>query len=92
MFLVKKYFKVEYGKSEYQHQTSDNVWQKIELCPTKAASQQTQLPDFFISYQRLETQKYSVSIGLSGSGFSFYEHFHLLMQFFVYFRPLDVFE
>ena len=24
-------------KSEYQHQTSNNVWQKIELCPGKGA-------------------------------------------------------
>ena len=30
-------------KPEYYHRTSDNAKQKIQLCPTKAASQQTQL-------------------------------------------------
>ena len=30
-------------KPEYYHRTSDNARQKIQLCPMKAASQQTQL-------------------------------------------------
>ena len=54
--------------------TSNNVRQKIKLCPTKAASQRTQLSGvtelFFVSYRRPKTQKHSVSIGLSCSGFT----------------------
>ena len=64
---------------------------KIELCPTKAASQRTQFPDltlkkYFISYRRLKTQKYSVSIRFPCSGFSFCEHFNrkLTYAFFFY--------
>ena len=32
------------SEPEYYHQTSDNVWEKIELCPTKAASQRHSCP------------------------------------------------
>ena len=55
--------------------------EKIELCPTKAASERTQLLGLklkksFASYQRLKTDKHSVSIDLPCSGFSFYERFN----------------
>ena len=33
----------QHRKPGYVHRTSDNVLQKIELCPTKAASQRTRL-------------------------------------------------
>ena len=39
---------------------------------------------FFITYRRLKTQKHSVSIGLSGSGFSFYEHFNRQLTYAVF--------
>ena len=50
--------------------TSDNARQRIELCPTKAASQRTQLSGVklkkkFISYQRFKTHMHVVSIPLS---------------------------
>ena len=32
------------SEPEYYHQTSGNVWEKIELCPTKAASQRHSCP------------------------------------------------
>ena len=51
---------------------------KIDLSPTKAASQGTQLSGvklIFINYRRLKFQKNLVGIGLSSSGFSFYKHF-----------------
>ena len=58
------------SRPEYQHRTLDNVLQKLELCPTKAASQRTQLSGvklkiFFLSYRPLKTNKHLVSIGLS---------------------------
>ena len=62
---------------------------EIESCPTKAALQQSQLPGvklkkYFISYRRFKTQKHSVSIGVSCTGFSLYEHFnrYLLIKLF----------
>ena len=68
---------------------------KIELYPTKAASQRTQFPDLtlkkdFISYRRLKTQKYSVSIRFPCSGFSFCEHFNrqLTYAFFFIFQTV----
>ena len=51
------------SRTEYYHRKSDNVRQKIELCPTKAASQRTHLSGvkliFFISYRRFKTYKFS---------------------------------
>ena len=44
---------------------------KIKLCSTKAIFQRTQL----FGVKALKTQKLSISIGLSYSGFSFYEQF-----------------
>ena len=63
------------------HRTSDYVRQKMELCPTKTASQWTQssgmkLKKVFTSYRCLKTQKQSVSIDLLWSAFSFYKHFN----------------
>ena len=60
--------------------TLGNVRRKIELCPKKTTSQQTELPGLtlkiFLSYQGLESQEHSLGKGLSYSGFSFYEHFN----------------
>ena len=72
-----KYIYLHYHRPEYQHRASDNVWQIIELCPTNAFSQRTQLSSvklkkFFLSYLCFKTQKFSVSIGLCCSGFPFY--------------------
>ena len=53
-------------RPEYYHQTSDNVRQKIEFCPKKAASQLTQLSGVkfkkIISSRRLITEKHLVSL------------------------------
>ena len=55
---------------------------KTEICPKKTALQRTRLSyvklKFFFntSYRRFKTQKYSVSVSLSCSCFSCYEHFN----------------
>ena len=48
-------------KPEYLHQTSDNVWQKNELCPTKTDTVFRREVNFLIGYGRLKTQKHSVT-------------------------------
>ena len=62
---------------------------KIELCLMKAVLKQTQMPDIkltkTISYLRLKTQKHLVSICLSCTGFSFYEHFNRQSTYTVFF-------
>ena len=57
-----------------------------ELCPTKA---DVKLEKFFISYRRLKIQKYSVSVGVSCFGFSFYERFNrqFIYPIFLYSKP-----
>ena len=74
-------------RPEYEHRSVGNVRQKIELSPTKAASQRKQLSGVKLnfkkkSYRRLKTPKHSVSVGHSCSDFSFYEHFN--EHFFTY--------
>lgn len=85
-------------KHEYEHWTLDKSRQKIELCPTKAASQRTQLScvklkNVFIGYRRLKTYDYSISIDLHCFGF-FYEHFsrYFTDVFFPYSKMYNVFE
>ena len=62
---------------------------KIELCLMKAVLKRTQMSGVkltkTISYLRLKTQKHLVSIGLSYSGFSFYEHFNRQFTYAVFF-------
>ena len=55
---------------------------KMKLCPLKAAS-----------YRRLKNYKHSVSIGLSCSGFPFYEHFNRQFTYAVFYvQNRNVFE
>ena len=74
--------------------TDHNV-QKIELRPTKAASQRAQMSDVklnfftYISYWRL-TKKQSVGIGISYSGFPFYEHCNRQLIHIFYIKTLKV--
>ena len=76
-------------RPEYYHCTSDNVRQKVDLCLTKFVSQRTQLPDVKLTNYKwlrcLKTQKHSVSMDLSCSGFSFYEHFSRQFTYSVFF-------
>ena len=58
------------------------VWREVKLKRT------------FIRYQRLKTQMHSLSVDLSGSGFSFYRNFNGQFTYavFLYSKPQDVFE
>ena len=65
--------------------STGHIRQKIELCPTKAALQRTELfgvksKKLFTCYRRLKSLKYSVSIDLSALLF-FYEHFNRQCSF-----------
>ena len=63
---------------EYLHWTLDNLRQNIDLCPTKAASQRTQLSGGKLG-------KFLISISLPCSAFLFYEHFNRLSNYAVIF-------
>ena len=66
-------------KPELEQRTSDIFRQKSKLCTKKIALQRTQLSGmkllFFINYRHLKIQKHSVSMGLSCTFFSLYDHF-----------------
>ena len=77
------------GANSFAEQTNAQVtiWQAWILPPDigQSRGKSRVLPEhscpkrgwfFFISYQRLKTQKPSVSLGLSYFGFTFYEHFN----------------
>ena len=50
-----------------------------------------EIKEKIISYWRLKTRKHSISVGLSCSGFSFYEHVNRHMQIFLYsFRCVSI--
>ena len=63
---------------EYLHWTLENLRQNIDLCPTKAASQRTQLSGGKLG-------KFLISISLPCSAFLFYEHFNRLSNYAVIF-------
>ena len=73
---------------------SKNRVMSDESCFTTDTVIRREVKKKFIRYGRLETQNHSVSIGLSCSGFSFYEYFN--RQFtnavFLYSKPYDVFK
>ena len=52
---------IPWYKSEYWHRASNNVQQKIELCLTGAASQQTQMPG--LQLKKLPTFQNSEAFG-----------------------------
>ena len=61
-----------------------------ESCFTTDRVARREGKDLFISCGRLKTEKHSVRVGLSCSGFSFYEHFNrkFLMHAFFIFRTV----
>ena len=86
--LLLKHLSFSTVRPEYLHGTLHNVWHWITYHKNFSTKDSVVWHEFkyiYISYQHLKTQKHSVCLGLSCSGFSFNEHFNRQFTYAVFY-------
>ena len=83
--IYRYYIKKAISVDTFTYQAMSSIYSRRKLLHNGHQVSGVKLEKFFISYRRLKNQKYSVSIGLSCSGFSFYEHFNRKFTYVVFY-------